>query len=170
MNEEEVKEATPEAAEEKEPWEEGYSEDSDQEADLQAIMGRMLPVNGKAMKNREIFERAEFTFPVSGASCLPGVFVDSEGKPMTFKLTVTSLLHSEEIEATRTIKGATDLPFALSKRSLFKFNGVRIDQKKRDFLWEAIGPKGRQLVVYAFSQMNSAGDEAVGKMQSGLEV
>ena len=139
-------------------------------ADLDMVMDRMLPKDGAALKAGPIFERTEFTFPVSGDTCTDGVFYDESGDPQMFKLTVVSLTHQEELDATRSVKAPTDLPFMLAKKSLYKFNGKQLNDKKREFLWEALGPKGRQVVTVAYSEVNAAGDEALGKLHSEWEV
>lgn len=137
--------------------------------DLDSIMELHGKRDGAAMKGGALFEREEFTFPMSGETCAPGVFY-LNGEPLEFKLTVVGLTHQEELEAGRTVKAATDLPFALAKRSLFAFKGKPLDMKKREWLWEALGPKGRQVVVNAYGEVNAAGDEALGKLQTVLAI
>jgi hypothetical protein len=142
-------------------------EPSGEEINLEALMSRIVPTGPAAMRGGPLFERETYQFVMKGDSCAPGVFTDGEGKSLSFTVTVCSLTTQEEIEVTRSVKNPLDLPFALAKRSLHEFNGKPLDDKKRKFLWEAFGPKGRQLVIYASSHVNSAGDEAVGKVQDG---
>ena len=137
---------------------------------LDAVMDNMLPKDGKALKSGPIFEREELTFRMSSDTCVPGVFSGSSGEVVEFKLTVVALTQQEEIEATRTVKTPTDLPFKLAKKSLYKFQGKVLTDKKRDFLFEALGPKGRQVVLAGYSEINAPGDEAMGKLHSEWEV
>lgn len=137
---------------------------------LGAIMESRLPKDGKALKQGPIFDREEITFRMSSDTCSPGIFSGSSGEIVEFKLTVVALTHQEEVEATRSVKAPTDLPFALAKKALYKFNGELLDDNKRSFLFEAIGPKGRQVALAAYGEVNSAGDEAMGKLHSEWEV
>lgn len=137
---------------------------------LDAVMDARLPKDGKALSRGPIFDREEITFRVSSSTCTPGVFSGPNGEEQEFKLTVVALTHQEEIEATRGVKTPTDLPFALAKKALYRFNGNILDDKKRGFLMEAIGPKGRQIVLAGYGEVNAAGDEAMGKLHSEWEV
>lgn len=137
---------------------------------LDAIMEAKMPANGKALRGGPIFERESIVFRMSSSTCTPGTFEGPNGEETEFKITVIALTHQEEIEATRTVKAPTDLPFMLAKRSLHKFNDKVLDDKRRGFLFEAMGPKGRQLILQAYGEVNAAGDEAVGKLHSDWEV
>jgi hypothetical protein len=158
-----------EARPEKQELVEVTDEPTGPEINLDALMTRMVPTGPAALRAAPIFERELYQFVMTGDSCAPGVFSGEDGKPLSFTVTVCALTTQEEIEVTRSVKNPLDLPFALAKKSLHKFNNQPLDDKKRGFLWEAFGPKGRQLVIYASSHVNSAGDEAVGKVQDGWE-
>lgn len=137
---------------------------------LDSLMDAHMPKDGKALRAGPIFEREIRTFSMDSSTCMPGVFDGPNGEETTFKLSVVALTHQEEIEATRSIKAPTDLPFAMAKKSLYEFNGVKLSDKKRNFLFEAIGPRGRSIVLAAYAEVNAPGDEALGKLQSEWEV
>lgn len=137
---------------------------------IEDVMDRVLPKDGKALRAGPIFEPQTLKFGMSSNTCNPGFFEGPSGEETEFKLTVVALSHQQEIEATRSVKAPTDLPFALAKRSLIKFNDKKLTDKRRDFLWEAVGPKGRQVILTGYTEINSAGDEALGKLHSEWEV
>lgn len=117
-----------------------------------------------AMGGGPLIPRRYVEFDVDGAECSPGMFVDDQGRPVTFRLTLQSLLSGEEISATA---GVTDPAAAvqhMARASLHQVNGAVIPSgPQREFLWEALGPGGRQLVLAMFQEIGSVTPVGLGK-------
>lgn len=88
--------------------------------------------------------------------CRPGVF------PEGFTITIQELSTGEEMACMREAKGNDPALLALSMtmRSMRDFNGERIRKKAhREWLWEALGQRGRNHVALAYSK-HILGDES----------
>ena len=96
--------------------------------------------------------------------------MDGEGNFLDFELTLVSLMYEEELSLQRQVTSAAELPMAVARRSISAYNGQSIGNKQRNFIWKALGPKGRQLVLLGTQAVNSIGTEAVGKVQERLGV
>ncbi len=137
------------------------------------VFERMTPTGPNAMRaGAELIRRRRLCFTVDGASCAPDVFVDDSGEYYDFELTVQSLSSKEEIESLNGITEPGQVPWALAKASLYAVNGKPLprDDTKIDFLWEALGMQGRQVVMLAFNQLGSASAAALGKFQRSVTV
>ena len=123
-----------------------------------ANVGKNAPPQGETVPRREL------TFVVDHKLCAPNTF------PEDFKLTLHSLLHSEEMDATRgKATDALSVGMLYAQRSLCSVNGKKLDGFERDWLWEVLGGGGRQIVVGIYSQLGMATEEALGKARMTLE-
>ena len=136
---------------------------NDDPALLAQIMERRTVSGAGAFGGGEIVPRRRVTFDVDGAECCPGVFVDGEGRPVTFKLTLVSLTSAEEIKVTQGVMDPAQAVFATAKASIEALNGTRVQGDKLDFLWEALGPGGRQIVVTLYQQVGACSPAGMGK-------
>lgn len=67
--------------------------------------------------------------------------------PEAFTLTIRELTSSQEIKVIESSSTQSGIGMAMAKASMKAVNGEEITLKTRDFVWEALGAKGRQLVV-----------------------
>ncbi|NJN65011.1 MAG: hypothetical protein HC882_09140 [Acidobacteria bacterium] len=78
--------------------------------------------------------------------CRPEAFDTS------FVLTLRELSAGKELEALRAAKGDPLIAgFMQAKVSIYGFNGERIKREELEWLWEALGARGRQKVLSAFA-------------------
>jgi hypothetical protein len=109
--------------------------------------------------------RRSLSFLVDCGICSPGVFEDD------FELTVTSLDSGTELAcAQRAGADPVRLAMLLAFESLFAFNGRPLGVTHREWLWEALGSAGRNLVISQFGAVGTPGDEALGKASRSLRV
>lgn len=119
-----------------------------------------------------IIRRRRLSFIVDGSACAPNVFCDDVGEYYDFKLTVQTLDSTEEMNALNSVSDAGQVPMLLAKACLYAINDKPLpqDRDKRDFLWEALGMQGRQLVMLAVNSLGSASAAALGKYQATVTV
>ncbi len=112
-------------------------------------------------------------FVVDHTVCAPGVFTED------FAVTIASLTSGAELAATREAQAdPIALAFAYAKHAITKAGPAdgdgssdrRLSSAEAEWLWEALGQSGRQLVVSMFASVLSAGDEAAGKARTSLRV
>lgn len=112
--------------------------------------------------NEEIVPRARISFDVDGAECAPGMFVDDDG-PITFRLTLVSLTSAQEISITKGVSDPAEAVQLTAKASLEKLNGAPVLGDQVLFLWEALGPGGRQLVLTMYQEIGAISPAGLGK-------
>lgn len=95
------------------------------------------------------------TFEVLPSACSPGVFTDA------FDLTMESLSTKAEIKAANVAKG-DPIVFAthLAYQSMVAFNGTPLGYTEKEWLWEALGTSGRNLVIGQFEHFNAPPEAA----------
>lgn len=109
--------------------------------------------------------RRELTFTVDPSYCEPGVFRSD------FELTLRSLDSTNELAAATEAEGSGNaMMYGFAKRSVYAFDGQPIDRIRRDFLWEALGTSGRQLVLGKFGELNTASDAAKEKAHATTRI
>ena len=108
------------------------------------------------------------TFPVSGEDCAPGMFVDATGAPLEFEITLAALSAAQEIKATRGVLDPTEAVQLMARSSIEKLNGAPVVGEQVEFLWEALGPGGRQLVIVMYQEVGSLSPANLGKARSNF--
>lgn len=116
------------------------------------------------MQSGEIVPRKRISFDVDGADCSPGMFVDDKGDPILFRIGLVALTSAMEISV---VKGITDPAQAAqltAKSSIELVNGAPVLQgSDLDFLWESLGPGGRQLVFMMYTEIGGLSPTGLGK-------
>ena len=126
---------------------------------------RGTQVNGEGMKGSMELPRHRGTFTIDHAICSPGSFDED------FELTIQALSAGEEMKACKGAEGdATTLAFSMAKAAICAFNEERLSSIKVEWLWERLGPAGRQLVTAMFAQIGMADPESMGKASASLRV
>lgn len=89
---------------------------------------------------------AEVSCTFDPAECRPEAF------DAPFALTIRELSAGKELEALRAAKGDPLIAgFTQAKAAIYAFNGERIKREELEWLWEALGARGRQKVLSAFA-------------------
>lgn len=124
-----------------------------------------LTISGSAAfgGDRDIIPRRRVEFTVNGDDCAPGVFVDAEGKGVDFTLGLVALSAAQEIKATEDVTDPAEAVMRTAKLSLEKLNGAPVLGEQLDWLWEALGPGGRQITITLYSRIGSASPGGLGK-------
>lgn len=139
------------------------------------LLGRLFEAKTKTGQEAlagggDLIRRSEAHFILDGASATEDFFVDQNGEYFDVRLTVRSLTSQEEIEALQGLRDASMVPFMLAKACLYALNGTPLDAVQKEFLWEGLGMRGRQLCLVAFQQMGGASDAALGKFQASFSL
>jgi hypothetical protein len=136
---------------------------------LQRVFDRTTISGAGALSGtREIVPRKRITFPVSGEDCAPGMFVDATGAPLEFEITLAALSAAQEIKATRGVLDPTEAVQLMARSSIEKLNGAPVVGEQVEFLWEALGPGGRQLVIVMYQEVGSLSPANLGKARSNF--
>lgn len=89
------------------------------------------------------------SFVVDSAACEPGTFGED------FEITLQSLNSAQELDAARNAgSDPITMGYNLAKAALHSVNGRALSKGKGevDFLWEALGQGGRQIVANMFAE------------------
>ena len=132
-----------------------------------ALKSAMSRTGGDSLASSKSMPRRQATFPVLASECAPGIFDED------FELTIRSLPSHIELEQSRKARGDSNvLGILFSRASLHALNGQVIDvnEGELDWLWEALGPGGRQLVMGMFAKTCTASEEAQKNALSGLRL
>lgn len=111
--------------------------------------------------------RRTIQFTVDHTVCNPGVFEED------FEVTLTALTPHDELAATRESKGdVMAMAMSMARRCISHVNGAAVDRSvgMDEWLWNALGTGGRQLVTAMFAYVGTPGEEALGKAQTSLKV
>ncbi len=122
---------------------------------------------GSLSSSKEIVPRKRITFEVDGADCAPGMFVDADGLPITFKLTLATLTAAQELKVTRGVQDPAEAVQLTAKACIDGLNGKPVVGEKLDFLWEALGAGGRQLVLLMYQEIGALTPAGLGKALAG---
>lgn len=133
---------------------------------LERIFEIRTQTGPEAMSGGEPIPKTECTFIMDHTVCEPGVF------PQDFKITLRGLSSGQEISATKDHgNDALEVGIMLAKASLYALNGRPIKESDhRDFLWEAIGSGGRQIVQAMYAQFGMAPASALGKAMASTTI
>lgn len=137
---------------------------------LDKLFQKITTLNSRALADRPLFYSRTVTFTVSGAECSPGVFVDEEGLPFDFKLTMKAMSSEDEAKALASAPPGHGTPFYLTKMMLFQINGTIIRPEQRDFVWESLGMQNRALCFQGYLQLSGPSAAALGKFQESISV
>lgn len=131
---------------------------------LAQAMARVVVENKLA---KPVLPRRLVTFLMDASACLPGLFEDD------FEITIGGLTAEMELEAAQAAKGqVATLAFHYARLSLVAVNGKALDKGKLEdeFLWQALGTGGRQIVAGMFAEACMPDEVAQGKARRTLRV
>jgi hypothetical protein len=95
----------------------------------------------------------------------------SENLDRDFELTLATLNATTELRAARAAQGdPASMAYELAKQSMYAVDGARLGEAQRQWLWEALGPKGRALVVQMFQTIGAPDDNSQGKALATLRI
>jgi len=137
---------------------------------LDKVFARVTRTGKDALKDSPLISCRTLTFTVDGSICEPEIFVDDEGEYYDFSLTMRGLDASEELRALEGVRSAATVAMDCSQAMLYKMNGSLISPKKREFLWHALGMRGRSLCLMAYQQLGSPSAAALGKYQASFTI
>ncbi len=132
-----------------------------------ALKSAMSRTGGDSLASSKGMPRRQATFPVLASECSPGIFDED------FELTIQSLTSHIELDASRKARGDSNVLGTLFARaSIHALNGQVLDvnEGELDWLWEALGSGGRQLVMGMFAKTCTVSDEAQKNALSGLRL
>jgi hypothetical protein len=104
--------------------------------------------------------RSSLTFTMEAALCTPGVFEDD------FDITIRSTTTAEEESVGAEAKGAPHRAGKLlALKMLHAVNGQPLDrsQAQDEWLWEALGQTGRNVLLKMIEGLVAPGDDSMGK-------
>jgi len=107
------------------------------------------------------------TFLVDRDACCPGVFAQD------FELTLRGTTAEMELMAAKGARGdAVAMTMALARSALCEVNGEPIDtgNLEHEWLWEALGTGGRNMVLGIFAQYCTADEASQGKAMRSIRV
>lgn len=133
---------------------------------LERVYTRRTREGADALGSGEIVPRRRVRFIVDAGDCAPGVFVDDAGELVDFELTLEAPSAIQEVSITEGVKDPAEVVMRLACASMAELNGAPVVGAQRDFLWEALGPGGRQIVVTMYNEVGSASPSGLGKAKS----
>lgn len=137
---------------------------------LSKLFERFTRSGQGALKDRPLFGIRTLSFTLSGADCEPGVFEDENGVSFDVTLTMRALNPEQEMDAISSAPRGQVVPFHMAKCMLHRLNGALITDQKRDFVWQAIGMRGRSLCFTAYQELAGASLAALGKYQQSYSM
>lgn len=143
---------------------------NDDPALLDQLFERFTRTGRDALSSGTLLPCRTITFDVDGADCEPDVFVTSDGDYYVFSLTLKSLLPEEELKALDGVTNPSAAAMVLAKAMLWKLNGKIIPIARRDWLWQALGMRGRNSCFVAFQQIGGATSRSMGKLQASISI
>ncbi len=131
---------------------------------LEKVFNRATVAGPGAMSHQgDIVPRKRISFDVDGSDCAPGMFVDGAGNYLTFRLGLASLTSGEEISVTKGVSDPAEAVQVTAKAALELLNGAPILGDQIDFVWEALGSGGRQLVLTMYQEIGAITPVGLGK-------
>lgn len=138
-----------------------------------AFVGNLIarmPTGPDALKPVQLIKQRVVSFVFDGSLGAPGIFCDDLGNYLDVEIWCRSLSTVDELEALQGVSSEIAAPYALAKKGLFAIEGTPIHPEMVDFIWEAIGPVGRQLVIMASQTLGNVSQSALGKYRSSFTV
>lgn len=109
--------------------------------------------------------RRTLTFTVDAGTCLPGLFADD------FELTLRATTSAEEETIGAACRNAPEKAGKmLARKMLFAVNDEPIEPGQDEWLWEALGPSGRMLVMKKVGELTRPTEDAEGKADQSTQV
>ncbi len=133
---------------------------------LQRAFDRTTQTGPDAMQGGEIIPRRRITFEFSSEICAPGIFDNPDGSYATLQMTLAGLTASMEVKVTKGLLDPLETVQMTAKASVEELNGAPVPPDQVEWLWEALGPGGRQLVLTMFQEIGSLTPAAMGKAQA----
>jgi hypothetical protein len=134
------------------------------------VFNRKTKSGMAAMRGGDVIERNVFEFVLDGSQATPAFFVDEDGEYFDVKIQIRSLNSREEVAALQGVTDGAQVPFALARACVYALNGTPLDEAQREFLWEGLGMRGRQLALLAFNMLGGASQAALGKFRRSFSV
>ncbi len=132
---------------------------------LERVFDQRTKTGADALSGEDPIPRATAEFIMDHTCCAPGIW------PGDFKIKIRSLTSGEEMDAMRGVDDPMAIATTLAKASIFALNGTPIKSSdQKDFLWEAIGSGGRQVVQNMFAQTGFAPQRALGKAMASITI
>lgn len=149
--------------------EQGKAEAVEEEADfdpgfLKRIFEEHAPKFSQGRPTKPL-PRLKVEFVVDHEACAPGVF------PEDFRLALLGATSYSEQLAAKDAKGdPAVMAIALAKSSMHAVNGTPVVGVQREWLWEALGAGGRNLVMERLVDVQAPSEDAQKKATESLVV
>ena len=108
----------------------------------------------------DIIPRRRLEFVIDASELAPDVFAGD------IKITLAALSSAMELKAVDGVTDAAAAGVLTSKASLELLNDAPIPLDQLDFVWEALGPGGRQIVMTMYQQIGALTPVGLGKAQA----
>lgn len=130
-----------------------------------AYQAATVGIDGKSGGTSRRLPRRTLTFTVDASTCSPGLF--SEDFELTLRATSTAEEEAVGAQCRETPERAGKL---IAIKMLFAVNGEPIEPGQDEWLWEALGPSGRMLVMGKINELTRPTEEARGKADESTQV
>lgn len=137
---------------------------------LEKAFNRSTQTGPGAMSSGEVIPRRRISFDIDGSDCAPKQFTNEAGEYVTFRMTLSTLMSGEEISATKGILDPAEAGLTMAKSTIEKINGAPCVGDQLDWTWEALGPKGRQLVITMYAQIGALDPVGMGKASASSTI
>lgn len=129
---------------------------------LQLAFDKMTRTGQEAMSQAggDIIPRRRLDFIIILDELSPDVFTED------IKITLMALSSAGELKAVDGVTDAAAAGVLTSKASLELLNDAPIPLDQLDFVWEALGPGGRQIVMTMYQQIGALTPVGLGKAQA----
>lgn len=117
-----------------------------------------------SMAGGDVIPRKRIEFIVDVSELAPGVF------PEDIKITLIAPTSAMEVKATEASVNPGAVGVMTVKASLLEMNGAPVPADQVDWLWEALGPGGRQIVATAFQEIGGLTPVGLGKAVASYSV
>lgn len=132
---------------------------------LKAVFEENTATASEGIGKRREMPRSTVELTVDHLICAPGIFAED------FELKLRASTAAIEQNIAKAHKNdPVGYQNALARASLYQFNGVNITPGQDEWLWEALGPAGRNLAMVAWQQLVVPSDEAQGKAKGSLKI
>ncbi len=132
---------------------------------LQRVFDKTTVTGAAAMApGGELIPRKRLEFIIDQTELAPGLFASD------VQVTLVALTSTMEIRATKGVTDPQEVVAVYAKAALELLNGAPILGDQVDWLWEALGPGGRQLVMYQYQKIGSMTPVGMGKSEASCTV
>lgn len=137
---------------------------------LDKIFERFTRTGQEALRDKPLIATRVTTFVVDGSICEPDTFVNNDGVPYDFQLTMRALNAEEELRALTQSPPGHAVPMFLAKCMLFQLNGKTISEGRRENIWNMLGMAGRSLCFQGYLRLSGPSVAALGKFQESFSI